>query len=75
MDETAGKPAQGSMTPWDLKRWRFDMRLNQAAAAEALGLSHRTITAYEIGEYPIPLAVAYACLWLEAISGEEAPRP
>ncbi len=53
------------MTPRDLKRWRFEMELSQHQAAEALGVATRTVTAWETGENRIPLAVAYACLWLE----------
>ncbi len=52
------------MTPRDLKRWRFEMEYTQAEAAEVLGVTSRTITAWELGEHRIPLAVAYACLWL-----------
>jgi DNA-binding XRE family transcriptional regulator len=59
------------MTSDDLKRWRSELGLNQAEAAAALGLSHRTITAYEIGEWAIPLAIVYACRWLD----EQTPRP
>ncbi len=52
------------MTPRDLKRWRFEMEYSQHQAAEALGVHVRTVTAWEIGENRIPVAVAYACRWL-----------
>jgi DNA-binding XRE family transcriptional regulator len=60
----AASPADNPMTPRELKRWRFEMELNQHQAAAALGVAPRTVTAWETGESPIPLAVAYACRWL-----------
>ena len=67
----AGASLPTPMTGGELKRWRFEMHLNQSQAARALGVAHRTITAYEIGETPIPLMVAYACRWLAQQAGRD----
>ena len=42
-------------------RWRQLMGFSQEQAAEALGLSTRTIANYEGGSYPISKTVALAC--------------
>lgn len=50
----------------DLKAWRERNKLTQQAAADALGISRRTLLAYEAGESDIPRAIDYACRWLDA---------
>lgn len=42
-------------------RWRRFMGFSQEQAAEALGLSSRTISSYETGSYPISKATSLAC--------------
>jgi hypothetical protein len=57
--------AAPTMTSEELKTWRHVMgRINQPTAARMLGVSVRSICAWEIGELPVPLAIMYACRWL-----------
>lgn len=42
-------------------RWRRFMGFSQEQAAEALGLSTRTISNYETGSYPISKTASLAC--------------
>lgn len=56
------------MTPQDFKTWRKALKLTQAGAAAALGLSKLTIQMYEAGKryddgrpVVIPLTVQLAC--------------
>lgn len=44
------------------KAWRKAHRFTQAQAADALGLSLRTVKYYEKGEQPIPKTVKLACI-------------
>jgi predicted transcriptional regulator len=58
-----------TMTGDDLRRWRIEMgsggrAINQPTAARMLGISQRTITGYETGEFPVPVAIMYACQYL-----------
>jgi DNA-binding XRE family transcriptional regulator len=53
------------MEPQDLKAWRDRNNLTQQDAADALGISRRTLVAYEQGESSIPRVVEYACNWLD----------
>lgn len=45
----------------DFIEWRRVRGLSQEEAASALGLSRRTVLAYESGERPIPKTVRLAC--------------
>src|SRR5271165_3183249 len=53
------------MEPLDLKAWRERNNLTQQEAADALGISRRTLVAYEQGDSDIPRTVEYACNWLD----------
>lgn len=55
------------MSPGEFVQWRHTLRLSQAGAAAALGLSRRMVQYYEVGR-PIPQTVALAC-WT-ALHGE-----
>jgi len=50
-------------------RWRARNGLSLAAAAKALGLTTRTISAYGTGERPVPRYIALACKGWEAEHG------
>jgi len=54
-------------------RWRTRNHLSPSAASEAIGLSPRTIRAFDTGVRPIPKAVILACKGWEVIhsSGQE----
>jgi len=54
------------MTPRQLTNWRKRLGLSQAAAAKLMGISLRTYTRYERGEWPVPKLVELACEALTA---------
>lgn len=54
------------MTPADLRAWRAAMGYTQPQAAQALGVSLRTIKAWEGGETAVPAIVPLACAALAA---------
>ncbi len=58
-------------------RWRRLMGFSQEQAAEALGLSTRTISSYENGSYPISKTASLACgalaLGLDDYTGANIP--
>jgi len=60
-----------SIEPEALRAWRRGHGLTQQAAAEALGLSRRTVIAYERGEQSIPKTVVLA---LHGYDATTAPR-
>jgi DNA-binding XRE family transcriptional regulator len=62
------------MEPQDLKAWRDRNDLTQQIAADALGISRRTLVAYEQGESDIPRVVEYACNWLDKNPAAIEPR-
>jgi DNA-binding transcriptional regulator YiaG len=62
------------MEPQELKAWRERNKLTQQGAAEALGISRRTLVSYEQGESEIPRAFEYACNWLDANPAAIEPR-
>ncbi len=62
----AQEQAGQAMSAKDFRDWRARNGLSQQGAAEALGLSRRTIAYYESGEKPIPKTVWLACRGLEA---------
>lgn len=62
------------MEPQDLKAWRDRNDLTQQSAADALGISRRTLVAYEQGESDIPRVVEYACNWLDRNPAAIEPR-
>jgi transcriptional regulator with XRE-family HTH domain len=62
------------MEPQDLKAWRDRNNLTQQAAADALGISRRTLVAYEQGESDIPRVVEFACAWLDKNPAAIEPR-
>jgi hypothetical protein len=62
------------MEPEDLKAWRERNNLTQQDAAEALGISRRTLAYYEQGESNIPRPVEYACKWLDQNPAAIEPR-
>ncbi len=57
-------PKEGHLTSREMRLWRKTMGLTQREAGEALGVTARTVRAWEGSAWPIPLAVAYACRWL-----------
>jgi transcriptional regulator with XRE-family HTH domain len=54
------------MTADDFKAWRERMGLTQQAAAEALGLSLRTVQGYEASVGELSVLVKLACERLES---------
>ena len=48
------------------RQWQTRNRLSLAAAAEALGMSRRSISQYRTGSRPVPRTVALACKGWEA---------
>lgn len=62
------------MEPLDLKTWRERNHLTQQDAADALGISRRTLVAYEQGESDIPRMVEYSCNWLDKNPAAIEPR-
>lgn len=54
------------MTPADLRAWRAAMAYTQQQAAQALGVSLRTIKAWEAGFADPPAFLALACAALAA---------
>lgn len=54
------------MTPADLRAWRAAMFLTQQQAAEALGVSLRTVKSWESGFAAPPAFLALACAALAA---------
>jgi transcriptional regulator with XRE-family HTH domain len=62
------------MEPQDLKAWRDRNDLTQQDAANALGISRRTLVAYEHGESDIPRLVEFACNWLDRNPAAIEPR-
>lgn len=54
------------MTPAALRAWRECMGYTQQQAAQALGVSLRTIKAWEGGETAVPAIVPLACEALAA---------
>lgn len=50
--------------------WRRAHGLSLSKAAEALGLSRRTIAYYSNGERPVPKAIQLACKGWDALHGE-----
>lgn len=59
-------PYAMNMTAADFRAWRARRRLNQAAAAKAIGFSRRFIQAIESGEDELPLKLALAVEGYEA---------
>ena len=60
------------MTADEFTAWRKHLGLNGREAADALGVSKNTITAYERGKWDIPKAVALAC---SAVANQLRPWP
>ena len=54
------------MTPADLRAWRAHMGYTQQQAAEALGVSLRTVKSWESGFAAPPAFLALACAALAA---------
>lgn len=49
------------MTPAEITAWRDGYGLNRTKAADYLGISRRTLFAYETGRRKIPKPVELAC--------------
>jgi transcriptional regulator with XRE-family HTH domain len=62
------------MNPTALIAWRKRMNLNQTEAAEAIGISRRSLHTYEKGEAEIPKYVGLACAAI-ALGIPEYPEP
>ena len=62
------------MTPDQLKSWRANLGLSQKAAAEAIGISVRSIIYYEKGQAPIPKTVELACTAIDSNQSERKFR-
>ena len=54
------------MTPADMRAWRASMGYTQQQAAQALGVSLRTVKAWEAGFAAPPAFLALACAALAA---------
>ncbi|MEA3643327.1 MAG: DUF2442 domain-containing protein [Lamprobacter sp.] len=74
--DTLWLDAQAQNAPDDNTRifaqWRARNRLSLAQAAEALGLTPRTISAFGTGARPVPRHIALACIGWEAEHKREA---
>jgi transcriptional regulator with XRE-family HTH domain len=57
-----------------LRAWRDRNNLTQQDAADALGISRRTLVAYEQRESDIPRTVEFACNWLDKNPAAIEPR-
>jgi DNA-binding XRE family transcriptional regulator len=66
------KAAANRMTPATFAAWRKRLGLTQKQAADALGCSLRSISNYEGGHWPIPLAIELAC---EGLSWRGKKKP
>ncbi len=53
------------MSPDAFSAWRKSKGLTQTIAAERLGISLRTVAAYEAGESAVPKTVVLACRGLD----------
>ena len=60
------------MTAQEFIAWREHLALNRREAAEALGVSQTTITAYERARSSVPRVVALACT---AVANNLRPWP
>ena len=60
------------MTPADMRAWRASMGYTQQQAAQALGVSLRTIKAWESGFAAPPAFLALACAALDQRKAEAA---
>lgn len=54
------------MTPADFRAWRARMGYTQQQAAQALGVTSRTVKAWEAGKCAPPAFLALACAALAA---------
>jgi len=59
------------MTGKELKEWRKQRGLSQAALAQKLGVFRETVARWEIGARPIPSFLPLAIRWLETELEEE----
>lgn len=67
------------MTREEFALWRTRMGLTQPSTAELLGVSKRTVQAWEAGEnmgkpYPVPKYIGLACAALSAGLAADGPR-
>jgi DNA-binding XRE family transcriptional regulator len=63
--------AQGRLMPTrDFKAWKERNGLSLTRAAQALGVTRRTVAAYASGERPIPRTILLACKGWEALRDE-----
>jgi DNA-binding XRE family transcriptional regulator len=60
------------MTPSELKSWRQGRKLSQKGAAEAIGISERSLLAYEKPDAVVPLVVRLAVAGLDAQAAGDA---
>ena len=71
-------PRTSRESPWmsleDFRGWLEGMGLTWDGAAEALGLSRRTVGYYSSGRQEVPKAVWLACMHLATRRREVAPR-
>lgn len=49
-------------TPAQLRQWRVEAEATQAVVGEVLGVTGRTVTAWELGEHPMPATLRWALL-------------
>jgi hypothetical protein len=56
----------GRMDTLEFRRWQERNHLSLNAAAEAIGLTRRTVSQYRTGARPVPRTVALACKGWEA---------
>lgn len=54
------------MTGEDFKAWRKRVGKTQQQAADAIGITKRSVQLYEADDQPVPRTVALACAAIEA---------
>ncbi|CAO3447879.1 hypothetical protein [Azospirillum argentinense] len=54
------------MTPDDFKQWRASLKLTQQEAADAIGITKRSVQLYEAGTQPVSRTIALACAAISA---------
>ena len=54
------------MTPEDFKAWRERLDMTQQEAADAIGVTKRSVQMWEAGDRPIGRTVALACAAINA---------
>ncbi len=64
---------QGRTDAVEFRRWQERNHLSLSAAAEAIGLTRRTVSQYRTGSRPVPRTVTLACKGWEAWRSQGEP--